>query len=396
MLKAALCLTTALALPLVAHGAPVEQGPKNVPGFEPTFENQTRAPALDSGVTLAVQEIAGGLNHPWGVEVLPEGGYLVTERAGDLRYIAADGTVSEPISGVPEVLAQKQGGLLDVALAPDFETSRVLYLTYAKPMDGGMSATAVASAILSDDMTALHEVKDIFVQDPPSPSPAHYGSRVVPAGGYVFVTTGEHFTDQERVFAQDLDKTYGKIIRVTPDGDTPADNPFAGQDGAIGTIWSYGHRNVQGAAIRPGTGELWTLEHGPKGGDELNRIEPGANYGWPLVSYGERYSGQPIGSGEHSAEGVIEPRYYWDPVIAPGGFAFYEGDMFPDWQGDVLAASLTPGGIVRLTLDGDTVTGEARFLPGLGRVRDIEIAPDGAILALTDDDNGRLVRLTPR
>ncbi|WP_099825508.1 PQQ-dependent sugar dehydrogenase [Oceaniglobus indicus] len=389
-------LSTLILFPTIALAAPVEQGPKNVPGFEPAFENQTRAPAMDSGITLNVETIASGLNHPWGIEVLPDGGYLVTERIGRLRHIAADGTVGAPIAGLPEVLAEGQGGLLDVALSPDFAADRTIFLTYAKPLGDGMSVTAAARAILPEAMDALQDVTEIFAQTPPSPTTMHYGSRIVPDGDHLFITTGEHSSLAERGNAQDLAKTYGKIVRVNRDG-TPAEgNPFPADDDALPEIWSYGHRNIQGAAIHPDTGQLWGLEHGPKGGDELNLIKPGANYGWPLVSYGIRYSGQPVGTGEHSADGITEPRYYWDPVIAPGGFAFVTGDMFADWQGDVIAASLRPGGIVRLTLDGDTVTGEERFLRAeLGRVRDIEIAPDGAILALTDQSDGRLVRLTP-
>lgn len=390
-------LASALAMPAVAQDNDAAYGgPKNVPGFEPAFENQTRAPIMDSGVTLVAEDIATGLEHPWGVAVLPEGGYLVTERAGRLRQVDADGALHEDeIAGVPEVLAEDQGGLLDVALAEDFADSRVIFLTYAKPMGDGLSATAAARAVLSDDMTELTEVEDIFVQDPPSPTPMHYGSRIVLQDGYAYITTGEHSSMEERVFAQDMDKTYGKVIRVSPTGDTPDDNPFTGQDDAIDTIFALGLRNVQGADIRPDTSEIWLLSHGPKGGDELNRLEAGANYGWPEVSYGVTYDGNPIGTGEPRAEGFVEPRYYWDPVIAPGGFAFVEGDMLADWDGDIIASSLYPGGLVRLSLDGDTVTGEERFLGDLGRVRDIEIDADGSILALTDEEDGRFVRITP-
>lgn len=385
-------LVAAGAAPALA--APVDQGPKNVPEFAPAFENQTRAPAMKSGVDVSVTTVADGLEHPWGVEVLPEGGYLVTERPGRLRVIAPDGSVGAPVKGVPEVFARKQGGLLDVALAQDFAASRVIYLTYAKPMGRGTSATAAARGVLSADMRTLSNVQEIFVQSPPSPSPMHYGSRIVLDDDFVYITTGEHSSKQERVYAQDLDKTYGKVVRVTLDGSIPQDNPFAGRAGADGTIWSYGHRNIQGADLHPETGEFWTLEHGPKGGDELNLISPGANYGWPVVSYGEQYNGRPIGSGEPRAEGMAEPRYYWDPVIAPGGFAFYDGEMFADWRGDVLASSLNPGGLVRLELDGDRITGEERLLRDLGRVRDVEIDADGAILLLTDKRNGALVRVT--
>ncbi|RVT86878.1 PQQ-dependent sugar dehydrogenase [Rhodobacteraceae bacterium CCMM004] len=382
-----------LAAPAAAQ--PVDQGPKNVPEFAPAFENQTRAPAMAADVALSVETVAEGLAHPWGVEALPGGGYLVTERPGRLRHIDADGQVGPEIGGVPAVFDRRQGGLLDVALAEDFSESRKVFLTYSKPMDSGLSATAAARGTLSADVSDLTGVTDIFVQDPPSPTPMHYGSRIVLDGTHAYVTTGEHSRPAERVYAQDLDKTYGKIVRITLDGQAAEGNPFAGQEGAVDTIWTLGHRNIQGADIRPADGSLWALEHGPAGGDELNRIEPGTNYGWPVVSYGENYNGTPIGSGEPRAEGFAEPRYYWDPVIAPGGFAWVEGAMFADWEGDILAASLNPGGIVRLRLDGDTVVGEERLLPDLGRVRDIEIDSDGAILALIDAANGALVRITP-
>lgn len=378
-------ITALAATGALAQG--VEQGAKNAPQFTPAFPNQTRAPAVDSGVSLRVNVLAEGLETPWGVEVLPEGGYLVTERSGALRMVK-DGKVSAPISGGPEVLAQRQGGLLDVALAEDFTTSRVIFLTYAKPMGGGMSATAAARAVLSADGKTLTDLRDVFVQDPPSPNAMHFGSRAVPHGGDLYVTTGEHFSTRERDFAQDLDKTYGKVVRINPEGGAVQGNPFGSE------VWTLGHRNVQGADIRPSDGTLWTLEHGAAGGDELNKIDAGANYGWPVVSYGVNYSGSPIGSGKARADGFAEPQYYWDPVIAPGGFAFYEGDMFEGWEGDILAASLNPGGLVRLILEGDRVVGEERFLSGEIRVRDVEIDRDGAILIL-DNSQGRLLRLTP-
>lgn len=385
-------LVSTLAAPALAQ--PVEQGPKNVPEFSPAFDAQTRAPALPE-TQVEVTEVAGGLDRPWGIEVLPDGRYLVTELKGTLRLVTREGEVGKPISGVPEVLYEGQGGLLDVALAEDFQTSRVVFLTYAKPMPDGLNATAAARGVLSDDGTALSQVTDIFVQDPPVEPPMHFGSRLVPDGTNVYITTGEHSSQATRVFAQDLDKTFGKVIRVTSSGEIPGNNPFADQDGAKPEIWTLGHRNIQGADLNPDTGALWTLEHGPAGGDELNLIEPGANYGWPQVSYGRQYAGPLIGIGEPRAEGFTEPRYYWDPVIAPGGFVFYDGDMFPDWQGDVLAGSLNPGGLVRLTLDGDTVTGEERLVTDRGRIRDVEIDKDGAVLLLVDAPDGSLLRVTP-
>lgn len=370
------------------------EGERNTPELEPAFAGQTRAPQITGDAELSATVLAEGLDHPWGIAVLPEGGYLVTERAGALRLIGRDGGVGAPIAGVPQVLAEGQGGLLDVSLASDFATSRRIWLTYAKPIEGGLSATAAAFATLSDDGKSLEGLTEVFVQDPPSPTPAHYGSRIVPDGDHVFITTGEHFTPTERQHAQDPAKTYGKVIRLMADGSTPPDNPFAGQGGAAGQVWTVGHRNLQGAALAP-DGALWTLEHGPQGGDELNRIEAGANYGWPVVSYGENYDGTPVGEGTAHQAGMVEPVYFWDPVIAPGGFVFYDGAMFAGWQGNVIAASLSPGGLVRLTLRDGKVTGEARYLLGSARFRDVAIDHDGAVLAVTDDDSGQLLRITP-
>jgi aldose sugar dehydrogenase len=377
-------------------GQPVEQGPPNVPEFQPAFPEQTRAPAQDSGVTLAVEQVAGGLEHPWGIEPLPDGALLVTERPGRLRVVSPEGELSEPLGGVPEVLDEEQGGLLDVALGPNYAEDGWVYLTYAKPLGDGMSATAAARGKLSEDRTELVEVEEIWVQEPPSPSPMHYGSRLVfDDAGHVFVTTGEHFTEEERVLAQELGATYGKIVRLNLDGSVPEDNPFVNTEGAVPSIWSLGHRNIQAAAMNPETGELWEIEHGPQGGDELNLVEAGANYGWPLVSYGEQYSGEPVGTGvaEHTEE-LVGPRYYWDPVIAPSGMVFYGGEMFADWQGDILVGSLVPGSLVRLELEGDTVVGEERLLPDRGRIRDVAVEDDGAVLVITDQPDGEILRLT--
>jgi glucose/arabinose dehydrogenase len=384
------------ALPIAVAAQPVDEGNENVPSNTPAFPEQTEAPAVETDADLVQTMIADGLVHPWAVAVLPgDRGYLVTERPGRLRHVSEDGEVFEPIAGVPEVLNLRQGGLLDVALAPDFEDSRVIYLTYAKPMGGSQSGTAAARAVLSEDMTELTEVEDIFRQEPPSPTPMHYGSRVVPAeDGHVYVTTGEHFTETERELAQDLDATYGKVVRVTAEGEVPDDNPFAGEDGAIGSIWSLGHRNIQGAALHPETGDLWVIEHGPAGGDELNRVEPGNNYGWPVVTYGQNYDGSPVGSGEARHEpDFAEPVYYWDPVIAPGGMVFYEGEMFEEWQGDVLAAGLVSASIVRLVLEDGRVVGEERLVEGVGRVRDVTVDDDGSVLFVTDFEDGALYRL---
>lgn len=400
-----LAAALAAALPLAAlaqtGGPPVEQGPPNVPDAEPAFAGQTRAPEAKSGVELATAPVATGLEHPWGMALLPDGALLVTERPGRLRLVAADGSVSEPVAGVPEVYAEGQGGLLDVALGRTFDTDGTLYLSYAKPLGDGLNATAVARATLSEDRTRLLDVTDIFVQDPPAATRNHFGARIVPdATGTLFVTTGERSAPAERVKAQDLGTGHGKVMRIREDGSAPPDNPFVGEDGTQPMIFSWGHRNVQGAAL-DAEGTLWTIEHGPKGGDELNRIVAGANYGWPVISYGVNYDGSPVGEGMTRALDMQQPVYYWDPVIAPGGMTFYSGDAFPEWQGNLLVGALNPGGLVRLALAPDTaagemrVVGEERFLVGEGRIRDVEEAPDGTLLLLVDAADGAVLRVAP-
>lgn len=377
-------------------GEPVEQGKPNVPEFKPAFPEQTRVPASNSGVSPAVESFTGPLEHPWGMDILPDGSYLVTERPGRMRVISKNGKLSKPLKGIPEVLAQKQGGLLDVSLGPNFNKDRMIYWAYSKPLKNGQSATAVAKGRLSGDKSEVTDVEDIFIQEPSSSTPAHYGSRILFDGkGHVFITTGEHFTEKERVLSQELDATYGKVIRINADGSVPEDNPFVDKKEAVGSIWSYGHRNIQGAAFHPKTEQFWVIEHGPQGGDELNLVKPGANYGWPVVCYGENYDGTPVGSGKarHAGE-FTEPRYYWDPVIAPAGAIFYQGDMFKEWEGDLLISSLTPGGLVRLELNGDTVTGEERLITDQGRIRDVMEAPDGSLLLLVDEPDGAVLRLT--
>jgi len=271
----------------------------------------------------------------------------------------------------------------------------MVWLTYAKRVRGG-TVTAAAQGVLAADGSRLDDLREVFVQMPPSPTPLHYGARIVFDGrGHVFITTGEHASDAERRLAQDNATTYGKVIRLAAAGGIPADNPFVGRDGDD-AIWSYGHRNVQGAAVDPRSGLLWTVEHGPRGGDELNQPVPGGNHGWPLVSYGIDYDGSPIGTGQPRLEGVEEPVYYWDPVIAPGGMTFYRGDAFGGWRGDLLIGSLNPGALVRLRLDAGRVTGEERLVTDRGRVRDVEETAGGALLLLIDAPDGEILRITPR
>ena len=374
---------------------PVRQGPANVPEFSPAFAEQTRAPAMPQAHDLVAEVFARGLSHPWGIATLPGGqGFLVTERPGRMRHVSARGVVGPPLVGLPPVAAEGQGGLLDVAIGPDFARDRLIYWTYAKPVSGRF-ATAAARGRLSADLTAITGATDIFVQTPLSATPAHYGSRIVFDGdGHAFVTTGEHSSARERVLAQDLTTTFGKVVRISLDGGIPAGNPFADLTAARPEIWSLGHRNIQGAFVDDGA--LWTIEHGPQGGDELNRIRAGRNYGWPVITYGEDYSGRAIGGAETARDGMEQPIYYWDPVIAPAGMLRYDGGLFRRWTGDILISSLNPGGIVRLRLRDGLVVGEQRLLAPLGRVRDLEIAPDGSLLALLDRADGLIARIRPK
>src|SRR5512134_87567 len=339
---------------------------------------------------VRVVTVAHGIEHPWGLAFLPDGRMLVTERPGRLRIVDRDGRLSAPIAGVPEVRARGQGGLLDVALAPDFARSRIIYLSYAEP--GGFGAgTAVARARLGDGR--LEDVQVVFRQTPKRMAGQHFGSRLVlTPGGHLFITTGDRGGRDD---AQDLSLPIGKVIRIRPDGTVPPDNPFAGRRGARPEIWSYGHRNIQGAALDPRTGQLWTAEHGAMGGDEVNVPKAGRNYGWPVITYGRDYSGARIGEGT-AKPGLEQPVHYWDPSIAPSGLAFYTGDRFPAWRGSLFVGSLKFGLLVRLELDGERVTGEERLLQGLrARVRDVRQGPDGFLYLLTDEPDGRILRIEP-
>jgi glucose/arabinose dehydrogenase len=337
-----------------------------------------------------VTDVARGLEHPWGVELLPDGRFLVTERPGRLRIVGAGGQLSEPLTGVPEVYARGQGGLLDVALSPGFAQDKLVYLSFSEPGPGG-AGIAVARGRLGE--RGLEGTQVIWRQQPKVDGPNHWGSRLVfRPDGTLFVTLGDRFAYRER--AQDLSTTLGKIVRINPDGSVPRDNPFVGRAGALPEIWSLGYRNVEAAGLDT-RGELWTVEHGARGGDELNNPQPGKNYGWPVITYGVDYSGARIGVGT-SKPGMEQPVYYWDPVIAPSGATFYSGAAFADWKGDLLVGSLTPGGLVRLRITNGRVVLEERYLAELReRIRDVRQGPDGAIYLLTEDRNGRLLRVTP-
>jgi len=341
--------------------------------------------AIDTEGRIKVETVVEGLAHPWGLAFLPDGRMLVTERPGRLRIVSSAGAISEPLSGIPEVYAVGQGGLLDVALDPDFTSNRRVYVAYSEPGGAGAS-TAVARATLTDD--CLKDV--IFRQVPKVDGGAHFGGRLAfSPDGKLFITLGERFKFDP---AQDLSTHLGKIVRINPDGSVPEDNPFLGQKDAQPEIWSYGHRNVQGAAIHPKTGELWVSEFGPMGGDELNIPKAGLNYGWPVVSWGRHYDGRPIPNPTTHPE-FVDAIDHWTPMISPSGMTFYTGDAIPGWRDNLLIGGLSSQAIIRLTLDGETVRAEERIPMG-ARIRDMVQAPDGSIYALTDEDDGKILRLT--
>ena len=337
---------------------------------------------------LRVVTMAQGLDHPWGLAFLPDGRLLVTERAGRMRIIERDGKVGTPLANVPAVVAQGQGGLLDVLLDRQFATNRTLYVSYSEPGEGG-AGTSVARARLG--AAGLEDLRVIFRQSPKVRGGLHFGSRIVQArDGNLFVTLGERY---QRDRAQELGNHLGKLVRIRPDGQVPPDNPFVGRAGALPEIWSYGHRNVQGAALHPGTGDLWTVEHGAQGGDEVNRPQAGRNHGWPVITYGRDYSGASIGEGTAKA-GMEQPLHYWDPSIAPSGLAFYDSDVIPGWKGSLLVGSLKFRLLSRLEIDGKRIVREERLLQGLNeRLRDVRVGPDGLVYLLTDSSEGKVLRL---
>ncbi len=361
--------------------------------FAGTAACQESGHVQPSGSTeVEIKAVATGLEHPWGLAFLPDRRMLVTERPGRLRYVAQDGTLSEPIAGVPAVFAVGQGGLLDVILDPDFGVNATIYLSYAEPAEDGTNGTAVARARL--DGNRLADVKVIFRQQPKFASRHHFGSRLVIApDGNLFVTLGER--SSQRALAQDLGTHIGKVVRITRDGGVPADNPFQGREGVLAEVWSYGHRNIQGAALDPSTGRLWTHEHGPQGGDEINLAEAGRNYGWPVITYGREYgTGFKIGEGA-AKPGMEQPAHYWVPSIAPSGMAFHDGRGFPQWKGQLFVGALAARQLVRLEVSKDgAVRAEERIAIG-ERVRDVREGPDGALYLLTDENPGRLLRVVP-
>jgi glucose/arabinose dehydrogenase len=382
----------------VPANPPVQTPSPNAPDQKPAFPQQTRAPEEKLGVAYQVETLATGLNHPWSLAFLPDGSKLVTERAGALRILGADGKLSPAVVGLPAVYAEGQGGLFDVALDPDYAKNGLIYWTYAEAREGGGNGTTAARGkLVPGAAPRLENVQVIWRQAPALDSPLHFGGRLAFArDGALFITTGERSILEGRMQAQHLDAALGKVIRIRPDGSIPADNPYVGNPQAKPEIWSMGHRNVQGATINPWTGQLWTAEHGAKGGDEINSPKAGKDYGWPTITYGEDYSGKPIGEGITQHAGMEQPIYYWDPVIAPSGLAFYDANLFPAWKGSLFVGGLK-GYLVRLTLKDDKVVGEERLLSELNfRIRDVRVGPDGAVYVVTDEDDGRVLRISPK
>lgn len=375
---------------------PVETAPPNVPEFKPAFPGQTRAKAAHTKSRFRVAEVAGPFEQPWAVAFLPDSRMLVTEKhGGTLWVVGVDGKKSAAVAGVPRVDGRDQGGLLDVELSPGYATDKLVYLSYYEPRQGG-NGLAVARGRLADGAAPkLNEVQVVFRMMPTLDSTMHAGGRLVfTPDGKLFITLGERSIKKGRVQARDLNSHLGKIVRIFPDGKVPRDNPFVDNKAAKPEIWTSGHRNVLAADL-DARNRLWVVEMGPRGGDELNLVERGKDYGWPTIGYGEEYSGAPIHQSTQ-APGLEQPVYYWDPVISPGALVIYDGDSFPEWKGNFFVAGLSSKALIRLVLEGDRVVGEERLLTDRAeRMRDVIQGPEGALYVLTDGDEAKLLKLTP-
>jgi glucose/arabinose dehydrogenase len=394
-------LICCVALPS-AVAAQVDPRPANGASQKPAFAGQTDAPERKLNVAFDVVTVVDGLQNAWGMTFLPSGKMLVTERPGRLRVVSADGKLSEPVAGLPAVDARNQGGLLDVAVDPNFASNGLIYWSYSEPREAGANNTAVARGKFVDgDAPRVDNVEVIYHQAPTLQSTLHFGSRLVfGRDGTLFVTQGERSITEGRMQAQRMDGLLGKIVRINADGSIPKDNPFVGNEGVRPEIWSRGHRNVQAAALNPSTGELWEVEHGTRGGDEINIARKGRDYGWPTIAYGIEYRGGPITGDLTQQEGMEQPLYYWDPVIGPSGMAFYTGSLFPAWKGSLFIGGHQTKDLVRLTIDGEKVVDEERLLtdlqPKRELIRDVRQGPDGALYLLTDDAKGRMLKLVPK
>ena len=395
---------------LLACGATAQNSPgaqwsvdpraANAPNQTPAFRGQYQAPEAKSNVAFDVVTVAEGLVNPWGLAFLPDGRMLVTEKPGRLRIVTADGKLSEPVAGLPDVAARQQGGLLDVTIDPAYAKNSLIYWSYSEPQPDGTNNTAVARGRLVDGSAPrVENVQVIYHQTPSMNSGLHFGSRLVwRQDGTLLVTQGDRSITPGRMQAQNMDSLIGKIVRINADGSIPKDNPFVGRQGVRPEIWSYGHRNVQAAALHPTTGELWEVEHGTRGGDEMNIAQKGKDYGWPTIAYGIEYQGGQITGGIQQQEGMEQPIYYWDPNIAPSGMAFYTGGLFPAWKGSLFVGGLGSRSLVRLVVDPQgKVSGEERLLTDQKeRIRDVRQGPDGALYLLTDNAKGRVLKVVPK
>jgi glucose/arabinose dehydrogenase len=377
-------------------GRPLETRDPVGANQQPAFAGQTRAPAVRTRTAVQATVVARGLKHPWALAFLPNGRMLITEKPGAMRVVSPTGEVSAPIANVPEVLYRSDGGLLDLVIDPNFASNRQVYFAFSEPRTGGSGLT-LASAKLSADETALESVRFLLRVEPTHSSVSHFGCRLLFDGqGKLFMTSGERMDPAIRVQAQDLDSRLGKLLRLNTDGSAAPGNPFEQVAGALPDIWTYGHRNSQGLAYHPVTRELWSIEHGEAGGDELNFIQPGRNYGWPLIAYGTEYDRRPINDGRTAAPDMEQPRYFWDPAIGPTSMTFYDGKLLPEWRNNLFVAAHMGQHIARLVLDGHRVVGEERLLlDQRQRMRWVGQGPDGALWVLTNDADGRLIRLHP-
>src|SRR5687767_7882209 len=378
----------------------LNQRPPNAPDQKPAFAAQNRAPEQKLNVAFDVVTVTDGLVNPWGLAFLPDGKMLVTEKPGRLRVVSADGkTMSEPVAGLPMMDNRGQGGLLGIALDPNFQTNRLIYWSYAEPGQD-VNNTAVARGRFVDGAAPkVENVQVIFHQAPSlAGSTLHYGGRLVfNRDGTLFITLGDRSITEGRMQSQRMDGLLGKMVRINSDGSIPKDNPFVGKAGVRPEIWSFGHRNIQAATLHPTTGELWESEHGTRGGDEVNVAKKGRDYGWPTIAYGIEYRGATITGGIQQQAGMEQPVYYWDPNIAPSGMAFYTGTLFPEWRNNLFVGGLAGTALVRLVVDGEKVTGEERLLRDRKqRIRDVNQGPDGALYLLTDGPKGSLLKIVPK
>ena len=391
---------------------PIETRQPNAEKQKPTFPEQTRACEVKSKTTIEVSVVAKGLNKPWAVEPLPNGDFLITEKGGQMRIVSKDGKIGEPLKGVltvkeggtteasklgglPPISARGQGGLLDVALSPYFAKDQTIFWSFSEDREDG-SGTSVASGILSKDRKTIEKVEVIFQAMPSYRNGLHFGSRIAFGwDGKLYVTTGDRFDRPNRLKVQKLDNHYGKVMRINLDGSVPKDNPFVNTKGALPEIWSLGHRNLQ-SAVFDEKGKLWTVEHGARGGDELNLIEKGKNYGWSIVTFGQEYSGQAIPNAKTTREDYVDPVYYWDPVIAPSGMEIYTGSKLPEWKGNIFVGGLASQKLVRLIIKDNKVVGEENLLKGRGRIRDVKQGSDGFLYVVTDARDGKLLRIAPK